>query len=414
MTSLLENISLALAGLRANKMRALLTMLGIIIGISAVITITTLGNALQGTVTSTFESLGANSVILNVSYRKDVSNVGLYDSDLISNDMLDAYRERFGDRISYISITDTAGKGTSKRGFQDVKLNLMGVTPGTDKANAMKMVTGRFITDKDVDGAKPVVVISDTVAEKLFRNENAVGKQISVSTNYGPIRLTVVGVYKFEMNSMMLSMVSQDIVTYAMIPVSYCRQLSGNSEYNYQVQVGASAGQDYNEFASDSEDFFNRSFYSNNPNFEIDALAMQSAMDQMTAIMGTVSLVVSIIAAISLLVGGIGVMNIMLVSVTERTREIGVRKALGAPNSAIRIQFIVESMIICLIGGIIGIIMGLLTGNAGAIIIGSPASASPSAIVIAVTFSLFIGVFFGYYPANKAAKLDPIEALRYE
>lgn len=125
-------------------------------------------------------------------------------------------------------------------------------------------------------------------------------------------------------------------------------------------------------------------------------------------------LILSIIAGISLVVGGIGVMNIMLVSVTERTREIGIRKALGAPNSAIRTQFIVESSIICIIGGIIGVILGVVLGNVGGLIIKTNASPSILAIIIAVIFSMAIGIFFGYYPANKASKLDPIEALRYE
>ena len=160
-------------------------------------------------------------------------------------------------------------------------------------------------------------------------------------------------------------------------------------------------GTDSRALAQDFQDYFNR-FYTRNQDFQIMAISLDSVIDQYASMMGT------------LLVGGIGVMNIMLVSVTERTREIGTRKALGAKNSAIRMQFIVESVIICLIGGIIGIIFGMLLGYAGASLLGFPAHPSVDAILIAVCFSMAIGVFFGYYPANKAAKLDPIEALRYE
>ena len=141
---------------------------------------------------------------------------------------------------------------------------------------------------------------------------------------------------------------------------------------------------------------------------------MESMLSQIDSMMSTMSIAIAIIAGISLLVGGIGVMNIMLVSVTERTREIGTRKALGAPNSAIRIQFITESVITCLVGGFLGVILGVVLGSVGASALGFPARPSVSIILIAVSFSMAIGVFFGYYPANKAAKLNPIEALRYE
>jgi putative ABC transport system permease protein len=188
--------------------------------------------------------------------------------------------------------------------------------------------------------------------------------------------------------------------------------------------IGAT-GEDVAVLTEDIESFFNNGFYRNNDAVEVITFTGEEALAQITGLIGGISAILGLIAGISLLVGGIGVMNIMLVSVTERTREIGVRKALGAPNTAIRMQFIVESVILCTIGGIIGIILGILLANlAGAVMMvflaaqlgGLSLSTAPSvtAIIISVAFSMVIGVFFGYYPANKAARLDPIDALRYE
>jgi putative ABC transport system permease protein len=168
---------------------------------------------------------------------------------------------------------------------------------------------------------------------------------------------------------------------------------------------------DTSAFLTQTENFF-AGYYTRNTSYTATASSMESLMESMTEMLSTISLAIAVIAGISLLVGGIGVMNIMLVSITERTREIGTRKALGATNGSIRVQFIVESVIICLIGGVLGILAGL--GAAGANLLGYAAAPSAGVIFIAVAFSMAIGVFFGYYPANKAARLDPIEALRYE
>lgn len=166
-------------------------------------------------------------------------------------------------------------------------------------------------------------------------------------------------------------------------------------------------------FAAVAESFLNK-YYKNNKNFQITSMSMESMLSTVDTMMGTLNIAIAVIAGISLLVGGIGVMNIMLVSVTERTREIGTRKAIGATNGDIRMQFVVESVIICVIGGIFGIILGTLLGYFGSSLLGVVALPSLPYVALAVGFSMAIGIFFGYYPANKAAKLDPIEALRYE
>ena len=170
---------------------------------------------------------------------------------------------------------------------------------------------------------------------------------------------------------------------------------------------------DTEKLTKDIDRFFLK-YYKSNPKWEISVINMSSQVEMASSMLSTVSMAIAVIAAISLLVGGIGVMNIMLVSVTERTREIGTRKALGAKNYHIRMQFISEAMIISLVGGVIGLFVGLLLGVIGSSLLGTGASFSIPTILLTIAFSMAIGVFFGYYPANKAAKLDPIDALRYE
>lgn len=422
MTQLYENILLAISGLRANKMRALLTMLGIIIGIGSVIGIVMVGDSMTNSMTSSLQEMGANTVQISLQQRESENGTGysvyMDEEDYINDEMIEAFLQDYGDVVESVSLQESMGSGRVTEGHRYANVSISGVNSGYQSANHLTMLGGRFIGDKDNKGVKNVAVVSDRLVNNMFgQGQNPLGKEIKVNCGKEQYTFTIIGVYQYEQNAMMAMMGAAasdaDITTDLFIPIQTEWKLTGTIEGYYYINVMTKQGTDSRALAQDFQDYFNR-FYTRNQDFQIMAISLDSVIDQYASMMGTVQVAIAVIAAISLLVGGIGVMNIMLVSVTERTREIGTRKALGAKNSAIRMQFIVESVIICLIGGIIGIIFGMLLGYAGASLLGFPAHPSVDAILIAVCFSMAIGVFFGYYPANKAAKLDPIEALRYE
>ena len=422
MTQLYENILLAISGLRANKMRALLTMLGIIIGIGSVIGIVMVGDSMTNSMTSSLQEMGANTVQIGLQQRESENgtsySVYMDEEDYINDEMIEAFLKDYSDVVESVSLQEGMGSGRVVDGHRYANVSISGVNSGYQSANHLTMLGGRFIGDKDNKGVKNVAVVSDRLVNNMFgQGQNPLGKEIKVNCGREQYTFTIIGVYKYEQNAMMAMMGAAasdaDITTDLFIPIQTEWKLTGTIEGYYYINVMTKQGTDSRALAQDFQDYFNR-FYTRNQDFQIMAISLDSVIDQYASMMGTVQIAIAVIAAISLLVGGIGVMNIMLVSVTERTREIGTRKALGAKNSAIRMQFIVESVIICLIGGIIGILFGMLLGYAGASLLGFPARPSVEAIVIAVCFSMAIGVFFGYYPANKAAKLDPIEALRYE
>ena len=422
MTQLYENILLAISGLRANKMRALLTMLGIIIGIGSVIGIVMVGDSMTNSMTSSLQEMGANTVQISLQQRESENgtsySVYMDEEDYINDEMIEAFLQDYGDVVESVSLQESMGSGRVTEGHRYANVSISGVNSGYQSANHLTMLGGRFIGDKDNKGVKNVAVVSDRLVNNMFgQGQNPLGKEIKVNCGKEQYTFTIIGVYQYEQNAMMAMMGAAasdaDITTDLFIPIQTEWKLTGTIEGYYYINVMTKQGTDSRALAQDFQDYFNR-FYTRNQDFQIMAISLDSVIDQYASMMGTVQVAIAVIAAISLLVGGIGVMNIMLVSVTERTREIGTRKALGAKNSAIRMQFIVESVIICLIGGIIGIIFGMLLGYAGASLLGFPAHPSVDAILIEVCFSMAIGVFFGYYPANKAAKLDPIEALRYE
>ena len=410
----LENIVLALNGLRSSKMRALLTMLGIIIGIGSVIAIVTVGNSMTAAVTDQMSSFGIRNIQVSL-YSKD-GNWGFTDTDMFTIDQIEAFTERFAGAIDAYTVTDSAGRGTARDGRRYSNVSVSGVNDGYAVSQDVDIQRGRFINARDTKGAKNVAVVSDRLVGAMFPpGTDPIGQEVKTDIRGNIHTFAIIGVYKFEVNAFSFyTGEEKDRPTDMYIPVTASQRINGGWNFGFMnFTVTASEHADPMLLGMEIEEYFGRE-YSKNPRAGVSTFAMESMLEQVTTMMGTLSVAIAIIAAISLLVGGIGVMNIMLVSVTERTREIGTRKALGARNSAIRIQFIVESMIICLIGGVIGIILGLIMGNIGTMLLDFPASASPEIIVIAVLFSMVIGIFFGYYPANKAAKLDPIEALRYE
>ena len=418
-----ESIRVSLEGLRANKMRSLLTMLGIIIGISAVIGILTVGSGLTGSITGSMSSLGATNI--TVFLQEKAGGMGGMETllgvaspeeeDLITDEMLEALRQRYGEAVAGISVSASAGSGVARDGRLYANVSLTGINEEYLAVNNTDLLAGRTIRQEDLDGRRSVCVVSDRLVENLYQGDAdaALGDEVRVELNGEYQSFRIVGIYEYDASMSISFSAEEDVTTSLYIPITTANHLTGSPEGYSTVTVQASAGTDSAAMAQSIREFLSR-YYANNEDYGVSAMAMSTMVESMSTIMDTLSIAISVIAGISLLVGGIGVMNIMLVSVTERTREIGIRKALGATNNDIRIQFVVESVIVCLIGGVIGILLGAVLGYVGSSLISEACLPRPSYVALAVGFSMAIGVFFGYYPANKAARLDPIEALRYE
>ncbi len=418
-----ESVRVSLEGLRANKMRSLLTMLGIIIGIAAVIGILTVGNGLTGSITGSMSSLGATNI--SVFLQEKGGGMGGMETilgvaspeeeDLITDEMLEALRQRYGEAVAGISVSASAGSGVARDGRLYANVSLTGINEEYLAVNNTDLLAGRTIRQEDLDGRRSVCVVSDRLVENLYQGDAdaALGDEVRVELNGEYQSFRIVGIYEYDASMSISFSAEEDVTTSLYIPITTANHLTGSPEGYSTVTVQASAGTDSAAMAQSIREFLSR-YYANNEDYGVSAMAMSTMVESMSAIMDTLSIAISVIAGISLLVGGIGVMNIMLVSVTERTREIGIRKALGATNNDIRIQFVVESVIVCLIGGVIGILLGAVLGYVGSSLLSEACLPRPGYIALAVGFSMAIGVFFGYYPANKAARLDPIEALRYE
>lgn len=425
-----ENIKLAFGALLANKMRALLTMLGIIIGIGSVIAIMTVSSSLTTSISVSFQEMGANNIVVGLKQTGEESetrsngmkfgtsgrNVSMNEEDRITDEMLAGLEQKFPEQIDAVSLSESMASGTARSGSDSANLSIQGINEEYFSANNMTLLAGRKIKETDLKGKKRVIMVSDKVIENMFDGDSgkALSQKISVEVEGVYYDYYIVGIYKYEASGSFSSSTDADITTAAYIPLTTGKEQMHEADGYSQFTVVTAAGiGSVSDFAQQIEAYF-APYYATNEDYEISTTTMESMTESMNDMIQTVSLAIAFIAGISLLVGGIGVMNIMLVSVTERTREIGTRKALGAKNSYIRFQFIIESVVLCLVGGCLGIVLGFVLGAAAAGVLGYSASVPVVAIVTSVSFSMGIGVFFGYYPANKAACLDPIEALRYE
>ena len=415
---ILENIKIAFSGLLLNKMRSFLTMLGIIIGISSVIAIVTIGKALSDSVEQGFSQIGNTTIEVMVRPKDDFED--MTSDDMIPRSEIERFKELNPDKIDSVTINGSIVSGTIKDERKTSNVRIYSTTPGAKSVFSIKMLSGSFLTDEDEEKSKEVAVISDKVVEDIFNDkiEDALGSEIEVDTG-GTLRVyRVIGIYKYEPMSMgVFGGESEDDPTSVYIPLGVGNMQFSDGEdtdkYMY-FMLSAKDREGLSDLEKEIEKFFNEGILKDKENVEVRANSVESFASQVNQTMGTIKLAIGGIAAISLLVGGIGVMNILLVSVTERTREIGIRKALGATNKDIRLQFIIESIIICIIGGVIGILLGTALGYGASILLKTKTLPSIGSIIVAVGFSMAIGIFFGYYPANKAAKLDPIDALRYE
>lgn len=415
---ILETIKLSLEGLKSNKLRSFLTMLGIIIGIGSVIGITTIGDALTKSVNQAFDSIANTAVQVYVKPKNaDYDGGELSESDYFTEDKINYLEMQKGTKIDELVYNGASGQGYVKEGRNKEAVSISSTSAGEKNIFKVKMIAGRFLNDEDVARGKSVAVISDKVLEKVYKVSapEALGRETKIETNGKLIVATIIGIYKYEEMSVMGQSINGSNSTIYIPRTTGDRELLNEPrEAYYEVALTLKNPDTIEEEAQAIVDSLNTKFYADNPRAEVAYYSAKSEISQMNNAMSSIQIAIGAIAAISLLVGGIGVMNILLVSVTERTREIGIRKALGATKGDIRKQFIIESVIICIIGGVFGIGLGTIIGIIGSTLLKARTLPSLGAIIVAVGFSMLIGIFFGFYPANKAAKMEPIEALRYE
>jgi len=406
---LVENTKLAMNSLRTNKLRSYLTLLGIAIGLFSIILVMTAISAIQSSFEGVFSEIGSNNFIVQKYPAVRMGDDrGRYRNrkDLTIDEGL-KLREQTALPV-YVGIYLGSGGKVIKFGNEKTNPNVSVIGENLDAiySNVLEVTEGRMYNKNDIDLSRPVVVLGAAVVDKLFPKQNPIGQTIKIDNDMAE----VIGVFKKRGDIM-----GQSRDNFVSIPVTYYVKLYGDHLHSAQYIITSKSKELLNETVDEVTGAL-RTIRKNKPGQENDfeVITNEQIVQQFNDITKYFKIGAFVIAVIALLASGVGIMNIMLVSVTERTREIGIRKALGAKKIVIRTQFMVEAIVLSLVGGFIGIVLGVIGGNVVASLIGVPIHVPIDWIMIGLTITSFVGILFGVYPAIKASNLDPIEALRYE
>lgn len=413
-----ESLKIAIKCIKANWLRSLLTMLGIIIGISSVIMIIGAGTGVRDYIVGMIEDMGSNAVMISVDTTRATDN------DYITLDDVDNIKSKVSGVDSCSPMLMGFGKGVMDTNATEVTVMMFGVNSDLQFALTDSCAYGRFFNEQEYQSNAPVAVVGTESVKNTLGYYDAVGETITVSSSGKNMKVKICGVANLDAMastaggsgggmSEMFQNASEKPFVIMFIPCTTLTQITGAEAKLDSLFVIGEDGADYDAIGNATVNYLKAS-HGNYESGIYTSQNMATYIDIVNIIMSVLTAFIACVGAISLIVGGIGVMNIMLVSVTERTREIGIRKSLGAKTKVITLQFLTESVILCLIGGLIGVTIGIAGAFAACSLIKITPNITWWLILIALMFSSGVGLFFGIYPAQKAAKMSPIDALRSE